>query len=186
MAAEVYSPTTEAEPKSRWFVVPTDILDMRRFLVKVAEVLLSLVAFVLEEAVTSCINCSNLYFFEFISCTAFLFTLLLLILLATKLHDRVGINCWASLDFLYTVIIAVLFFIASAVFAGSNGQTPLERAAVVFGFLSTAVFIADAVLFWKSNGLPFRKGNKPESSNGTAVPPAHETERLNTGGNAAE
>ena len=59
--------------------------------------LLSFLAFILEEMVNSCITCSVLYFFEFVSCTAFLFTLLLLVLLATKLHTKVGINCWAKL-----------------------------------------------------------------------------------------
>ncbi|KAF3855575.1 hypothetical protein F7725_016298 [Dissostichus mawsoni] len=48
--------------------------------------MLSLVAFLLEEVVSSCLSCSALYFFEFVS---FLFTLLLLIFLATLLHGRV-------------------------------------------------------------------------------------------------
>lgn len=51
-------------------------------------------AFILEELVSSCINCSALYFFEFVSCMAFLFTLLLLILLATPLHTWVSLTCW--------------------------------------------------------------------------------------------
>jgi hypothetical protein len=59
--------------------------------------LLSFLAFVVEEVVKSCLNCGPLYFFEFISCTAFLFTLLLLILLATKLNGMVGITCWPAL-----------------------------------------------------------------------------------------
>ncbi|KAF3855576.1 hypothetical protein F7725_016299, partial [Dissostichus mawsoni] len=36
---------------------------------------------------------------EFVSRTAFLFTLLLLILLATPLHGSVGISCWPKLAF---------------------------------------------------------------------------------------
>ena len=59
--------------------------------------LLSFLAFVVEEVVSSCLSCGALYFFEFISCTAFLFTLLLLILLATKLSGMVGITCWEKL-----------------------------------------------------------------------------------------
>ncbi|KAF3855579.1 hypothetical protein F7725_016302, partial [Dissostichus mawsoni] len=47
--------------------------------------MLSLVAFLLEEVVSSCLSCSALYFFEFVS---FLFTLLLLIFLATPLHGH--------------------------------------------------------------------------------------------------
>ncbi|TNN36663.1 CKLF-like MARVEL transmembrane domain-containing protein 6 [Liparis tanakae] len=56
--------------------------------------LLSFVAFVLEEAVHSCVRCSALYFFEFVSCSSFLFTLLLLVLLYSFLRDRVGVACW--------------------------------------------------------------------------------------------
>lgn len=56
--------------------------------------LLSFVAFILEEVVNTCVSCSALYFFEFVSCTAFLFTLLLLVLLSTTLHTRVGITGW--------------------------------------------------------------------------------------------
>ncbi|KAF1388558.1 hypothetical protein PFLUV_G00091520 [Perca fluviatilis] len=94
---DVYSPTTAPNPKSSWFTVPSDSLDTVRCGVKGLEVLLSLVAFVLEEVVNSCVNCSALYFFEFVSCTAFLFTLLLLILLSTTLQTRVGITCWPRL-----------------------------------------------------------------------------------------
>lgn len=55
---------------------------------------LSFVAFVLEETISSCLRCSPLYFFEFVSCSAFLFTGLLLLLLSTCLHEKVGISCW--------------------------------------------------------------------------------------------
>ncbi|XP_071766682.1 CKLF-like MARVEL transmembrane domain-containing protein 6 [Centroberyx gerrardi] len=178
--AEVYNPTTVTDPKSTWFVVPTDTLSKLRFLVKLVEVLLSFVAFILEEVVTSCISCSALYFFEFISCTAFLFTLLLLILLSTKLHRKVGITCWPSLDFIYTAVIAALFLLASIVFSADNSKTSLEQTAVAFGFLSTAAFVVDVVLFWKNNGFPWKKEGKPEASNGNATPATHETERLNT------
>lgn len=56
--------------------------------------LLSLVALLLEELVHSCTSCFGLYTFEFVSCSALLFTLLLLVLLATPLHGRVGISRW--------------------------------------------------------------------------------------------
>uniref|UniRef100_A0A4W6G5F8 MARVEL domain-containing protein n=1 Tax=Lates calcarifer TaxID=8187 RepID=A0A4W6G5F8_LATCA len=98
--------------------------------------LLSFVAFILEEVVSSCISCTALYFFEFVSCTAFLFTLLLLVLLSTTLHTRVGITCWPSLDFYYTAAITLLFFISSIVFAANNNGTDLEKTAVVRLLLS--------------------------------------------------
>uniref|UniRef100_A0A3P9I4C6 MARVEL domain-containing protein n=1 Tax=Oryzias latipes TaxID=8090 RepID=A0A3P9I4C6_ORYLA len=128
---EVYAPTTVSNPKSSWFLVPSKFLDKVQFGLKAAEVLLSLVAFVLEELVSSCGNCNPLYFFEFVSCTAFLFTLLLLILLSTRLHEKVGIECWPKLNFFYTVGIAVLLLISSIVFAADNAGSSLESAAEV-------------------------------------------------------
>ncbi|XP_071377761.1 CKLF-like MARVEL transmembrane domain-containing protein 6 [Centroberyx affinis] len=169
------------------YLVMMRYMVMMCYMVMMRYLLLSFVAFILEEVVTSCISCSALYFFEFISCTAFLFTLLLLILLSTKLHRKVGITCWSSLDFYYTAAIAVLFLLASIVFSADNGRTSLEQTAVAFGFLSTLAFVLDVVLFWKNNGFPWKKeGGKPEASNGNATPATHETEKLNTEAGGAE
>ncbi|XP_062278086.1 LOW QUALITY PROTEIN: CKLF-like MARVEL transmembrane domain-containing protein 6 [Scomber scombrus] len=177
---EVYSPTTVSNPKSSIFLVPTDHLDMIRFIIKVLEVVLSLVAFIQEEVVPTCTSCSALYFFEFVSCTAFLFTLLLLVLLSTPLHKRVGIDCWPKLDCLYTGIIAVFFLISSIVFASDNSGTSLEKSAVAFGFMATVAFFVDFGLMVKKNGLPFKRGGKSEPSNGAPPTAAPETEKLNT------
>ncbi|XP_028985257.1 CKLF-like MARVEL transmembrane domain-containing protein 6 [Betta splendens] len=175
-AKEVYSQTTIPNPKTSCFTVPSELLQTTRFIFKIGEVLLSFVAFVLEEVIKSCISCGPLYFFEFVSCTAFLFTLLLLILLSTTLHTKVGISCWASLDFVYTSGVFVLFLISSIVFASNSGTT-VERAAVAFGFLATGMFLADAIFFIKTNGFPLKKDRKTESNNGSAAP-APEEEKL--------
>ncbi|XP_004078477.1 CKLF-like MARVEL transmembrane domain-containing protein 6 [Oryzias latipes] len=177
---EVYAPTTVSNPKSSWFLVPSKLLDKVQFGLKAAEVGLSLVAFILEELVSSCGNCNPLYFFEFVSCTAFLFTLLLLILLSTRLHEKVGIECWPKLNFLYTVGIAVLLLISSIVLAADNAGSSLERVAVVFGVLATLAFALDVAYFLKTRGSPFKAGPGPGVSNGGPVPAAApETERLN-------
>lgn len=176
----VYNTTTTApEPKSRkWIIVPSEHLDKVRFVIKVMEVLLSFVAFVMEEVVSNCSQCGPLYFFEFVSCTAFLFTLLLLILLATPLYQRVGINSWPTLDFGYTLAMAILFLLASIVFAAGNGQTGLEQGAVVFGFLATVAFFIDFGLFLKNHGNPCRKGSDQQ----TDRTPRPESEKLNANG----
>lgn len=179
-ADTVYNTTTTAhEPKSsKWIIVPSENLDKVRCVIKVIEVLLSLVAFVMEEVVSSCLQCGPLYFFEFVSCTALLFTLLLLILLVTPLHQRVGINSWPTLDFGYTSVIAVLFLFASIVFAADSGQTSLEQGAVAFGFLATVAFFIDSGLFLKNRGIPCRKGNNQQADN----TPRPEIEKLNANG----
>lgn len=178
MANDVYSPTTVSSPKtSCWLGPSSEHLGTLRFYLKVAEVLLSLVAFILEETVTSCTSCSPLYFFEFVSCTAFLFTTLLLILLATRLHSKVGINRWPILDFVYTAVIALLFLISSIAFASNNGGTSVETISVVFGFLAMLAFVVDFVFFLKTKGLPFTKNQAPPNDNGSAPQP--EAEKLN-------
>ncbi|XP_051922503.1 CKLF-like MARVEL transmembrane domain-containing protein 6 [Hippocampus zosterae] len=190
-AEEVYSSTVVSTPNVACCLVPSQCLEKARFIIKLLEVLLSLVAFILEEMVSVCINCAALEFFEFVSCTSFLFTPLLLILLYTKVHHGLGITCWPSLDFVYTMVIAFLFLIASIVFAAINGGTTLEKSAAAFGFLATFAFMADLFLFWRKRGLPFLKGGQAQSTNGipTAEPdqkdPA-ETEKLGLGTAAAE
>ncbi|XP_015247156.1 PREDICTED: CKLF-like MARVEL transmembrane domain-containing protein 6 [Cyprinodon variegatus] len=172
----VYSPTTVSTPKDSC-CLGTEFLGKPRFFLKIAEVLFSLVAFVLEETVTSCSSCSPLYFFEFVSCTAFLFTALLLVLLSTTLHKRVGINCWPKVDFLYTLIIAVLFLISSIVFASDNGGTSVEKASVAFGFVAMVLFCIDVGLFVKTSGNPFRNSEGSPTANGGPAQP--EVEKLN-------
>ncbi|XP_041649978.1 CKLF-like MARVEL transmembrane domain-containing protein 6 [Cheilinus undulatus] len=184
----VYAPTTVSDPKSSCFTVPSDLLEMPRFIIKVLQVVLSFLAFILEEVVNSCLNCTALYFFEFVSCTAFLFTLLLLVLLSTNLHSRVGITCWPKLDFVYTALIALLFFIASIVFAADNGNSTVEQVAVAFGFLASIAFLADLVLFMMNRGFPLSKDTKSAPSDGGAVPgnTPGETEKLAPAANGRE
>ncbi|KAM6995513.1 CKLF-like MARVEL transmembrane domain-containing protein 6 [Tautogolabrus adspersus] len=187
MTSAVYAPTTISDPKSSCFMVPSKHLDMVHFVIKVFQVLLSFVAFILEEVVNSCFNCTALYFFEFVSCTAFLFTLLLLILLSTNLHSRVGITCWPCVDFAYTGGITVFFFLASIVFAAQNGNTSMEKTAVVFGFLASSAYLLDLCLFLKNRGFPFKKDGKQVPSNGGAVPVnTPETEKLAATPNGTE
>uniref|UniRef100_A0A671TTN9 CKLF-like MARVEL transmembrane domain containing 6 n=1 Tax=Sparus aurata TaxID=8175 RepID=A0A671TTN9_SPAAU len=181
MASQVYSPTTAPNPKDSWFMVPSDNLDKIRFGIKVVEVLFSFVAFILEEVVSSCVNCSSLYFFEFVSCTAFLFTLLLLILLSTVLHTRVGITCWPSLVRAHLNSFNSPSSSLRIVFASDHSGSAYENIAVVFGFFATVLFAVDLIMFVKTQGFPFKKDGKPEASNGgPAVGPAQpEEEKLN-------
>ncbi|XP_048860154.1 CKLF-like MARVEL transmembrane domain-containing protein 6 isoform X2 [Brienomyrus brachyistius] len=178
-ANAVYNVTTVQEPKAgKWLIVPSEYLDKCRFGIKVAAVLFSLVAFILEEVVLHCKYCPPLYFFEFVSCTAFLFTGLLVVLLSTPLHQRVGISCWLMLDFSYTVVVGLLFLIASAAFAKDNGGSAVEKTSVAFGFIATLLFLVDAVVLAKTKGLPcLSKAQPAQTQNQTA-----EGEKLNATG----
>nr|XP_040021074.1 CKLF-like MARVEL transmembrane domain-containing protein 6 isoform X2 [Gasterosteus aculeatus aculeatus]XP_040021075.1 CKLF-like MARVEL transmembrane domain-containing protein 6 isoform X2 [Gasterosteus aculeatus aculeatus] len=176
---DVYSPTTTANPQTSCLVVPSDTVGKARCGIKVVQVLLSFVAFVLEENVLRCSSCFALYFFEFVSCTAFLFTLLLLLLTTTTLQTRVGIKCWPKLDFVYTGVITVTFFVSSVIFATAHGDSSVEKAAVAFGFLASLMFFLDIGLFWKKNGFPF-PGNRKCETDAAETEARPEAEKLNT------
>ncbi|XP_042202744.1 CKLF-like MARVEL transmembrane domain-containing protein 6 [Callorhinchus milii] len=172
----VYQATTESLPAQSW--LRTSYLRSRLGLLKLAEVVLSLLAFILEELVQNCLKCNALYFFEFVSCSAFLLTLLLLLMMATSLMDKLDRVNWQKVDFFYTALIALLFLLASIVFAALNDGTGLEQASVAFGFLATIAFIVDTVLQYKERNIFFKqKEADPQKSGEAAKPP--ESEPLN-------
>ncbi|XP_048880453.1 CKLF-like MARVEL transmembrane domain-containing protein 6 isoform X4 [Brienomyrus brachyistius] len=154
-ANAVYNVTTVQEPKAgKWLIVPSEYLDKWRFGIKVAAVLFSLLAFILAATVYLCSSCPALYFFQFTSCAAFLFTGLLVFFLATPFHRRVGISDWPMLDFSYTVAIGFLIFLASAAFASEHRWTLEVQMSVAFGFIACVLFLVDAVIFVKIKGWP--------------------------------
>ncbi|NXD35814.1 CKLF6 protein, partial [Copsychus sechellarum] len=90
----VYNKTTEpqATPPRR---CPRIGFTLRRLWgwrlpVKVVQTLFSFVALVCEEIVDDCSSCSGLYMFEFISCSAFLLSLLILCAYCTDLYESLG------------------------------------------------------------------------------------------------
>ncbi|XP_008050867.1 CKLF-like MARVEL transmembrane domain-containing protein 6, partial [Carlito syrichta] len=92
----VYSPTTEEDPDpargprgglAAYFFLGR--LPLHRRVLKGSQLLLSLLAFVCEEVVSQCTLCGGLYFFEFVSCSAFLLSLLILIVYCTPVYERV-------------------------------------------------------------------------------------------------
>ncbi|KFZ66100.1 CKLF-like MARVEL transmembrane domain-containing protein 6, partial [Antrostomus carolinensis] len=52
--------------------------------------ILSLLAVICEEIVEDCFKCGGLYFFEFISCSAFLLSLLILCVYCTDVYETFG------------------------------------------------------------------------------------------------
>uniref|UniRef100_A0A8C2TLL4 Uncharacterized protein n=1 Tax=Coturnix japonica TaxID=93934 RepID=A0A8C2TLL4_COTJA len=57
---------------------------------KVLQPVLSFLAVIFEEIVKDCINCHGLYFFEFVSCSAFLLSLLILSVYCTIAYETFG------------------------------------------------------------------------------------------------
>ncbi|XP_050826487.1 CKLF-like MARVEL transmembrane domain-containing protein 6 isoform X2 [Serinus canaria] len=93
MDGNVYNETTEPEARRpRRLPLGCTLRHLRgwRLPVKVFQTIFSFVAVVCEELVEECITCSGLYFFEFISCSAFLLSLLILYVYCTDLYESLG------------------------------------------------------------------------------------------------
>ncbi|XP_032315252.1 CKLF-like MARVEL transmembrane domain-containing protein 6 isoform X2 [Camelus ferus] len=118
----VYRATTEAHPASArgprsslaaYFTLGR-LKGRRRY--KFSQLVLSLLAFICEEIVSQCTLCGGLYFFEFVSCSAFLLSLLMLIVYCTPVYEKVEhvklkssvFGFLASLTFLFECIIMLL------------------------------------------------------------------------------
>ena len=83
-------------PRHKYFSEQMVFSENGTFLRKVTEVqcfvslqLLSLLAFICEEVVSQCTLCGGLYFFELVSSSAFLLSLLILIVYCTPVYDKV-------------------------------------------------------------------------------------------------
>uniref|UniRef100_A0A8C8S667 CKLF like MARVEL transmembrane domain containing 6 n=1 Tax=Pelusios castaneus TaxID=367368 RepID=A0A8C8S667_9SAUR len=152
---DVYNKTTEPAAQAGAKCSCTyGRLGLLRLLLKVAQLLLSFLAFICEEIVESCTQCGGLYFFEFLSCSAFLLSLLIMIVYCTSAYEK--FNTVVTIDFWSTPVVGVLFFIASIVFAATSDKSSVETVAIVFGFLASIAFLIDSIqMFMKK-----RKGTE--------------------------
>ncbi|XP_024070108.2 CKLF-like MARVEL transmembrane domain-containing protein 6 [Terrapene carolina triunguis] len=168
----VYSPTTEPQSKPRTCGCTFGRLSRQRLLLKAAQVLLSFLAFILEEIVESCVLCGGLYFFEFISFSATFLSLLIFIVYCTSAYDKVEKARLRTLDFWVTTVVGVLFFVASIVFAATNDKSSVETVAIVFGFLASIGFLADGIhMFMEKRKV---KENKSENIGNTQNTPENQ------------
>ncbi|XP_027631749.1 CKLF-like MARVEL transmembrane domain-containing protein 6 [Tupaia chinensis] len=121
--------------------------------------LLSLLAFICEEVVSQCTLCGGLYFFEFVSCSASLLSLLILIVYCTPVYDKVDAVKVKSSDFYITLGTGVVFLLASIIFVSTHDRTSTEYAATVFGFIASFMFLFDFVFMCleKRKESPLRK-----------------------------
>ncbi|XP_067417940.1 CKLF-like MARVEL transmembrane domain-containing protein 6 [Emydura macquarii macquarii] len=142
----VYNQTTEPQGgKAASCLCTLRQLPFARLLLKAAQVLLSFLAFICEEIVESCILCGGLYFFEFLSCSAFFLSILVLIVYCTSAYETFEKDTLKKLDIWATTVVGVLFFIASIVFAATSDKSAVETVAIVFGFLASIAFLVDCI-----------------------------------------
>nr|XP_058164046.1 CKLF-like MARVEL transmembrane domain-containing protein 6 [Dasypus novemcinctus] len=147
---EVYGPTTEENPgpdrgarRGLASCLSLGRLPWQRGALKGSQLLLSLLAFICEEVVSQCTLCGGLYFFEFVSCSAFLLSLLILVVYCIPVYEKVDDDKVKSSDFYITCGTGCVFLLASIIFVATHDKTSAEIAAIVFGFLASFMFLID-------------------------------------------
>ncbi|KAM6314968.1 CKLF-like MARVEL transmembrane domain-containing protein 6 [Aegotheles albertisi] len=141
----VYNETTEAQAKQprRPFGCTLRHLRGWRLPTKALQAILSLLAVICEEIVVDCIKCGGLYFFEFMSCSTFLLSLLILCVYCTDVYERIGGDKVQEMNFWAMLVIGMGFLCASIVLAMTSSVSAVENAAYVFGFLASGAFLAE-------------------------------------------
>ncbi|KAM4028575.1 CKLF-like MARVEL transmembrane domain-containing protein 6 [Anomaloglossus baeobatrachus] len=176
-----YNPTVEAiAPKHKFC---SSDLGRIHLILKIAQLALSFVAFICEEFIDYCDSCGGLYFFEFVSCSAFLLALLMIITYYTPLRHKIVIQSYKKIDFWVTVGVGALFLIASIVFAATmDYEVQLGKVSVAFGFFASFAFIVELWFMHKNNYLERNQGPQTPKTNGAveneplnASPPVQES-----------
>ncbi|XP_048367407.1 CKLF-like MARVEL transmembrane domain-containing protein 6 [Sphaerodactylus townsendi] len=151
-------------------------LERPRLVLKALQLVLSFLAFVLEEVIEVCTNCSGLYFFEFVSCSAFLLCIPILAMYCTPLYEKVEKRQVKNLDFGIVSLVGLFFWIASIVFSSTYDKTPIEIAAVTFGYFASIAFTVDFVMILYKR-CHARKETPPENT--ARLPNLAENQPLN-------
>ncbi|XP_053305124.1 CKLF-like MARVEL transmembrane domain-containing protein 4 [Spea bombifrons] len=155
-ASSPYQPTTEPvmrNPGLRGISCDLEYIRSPLGILKCIQVLLALLSFICIETIMECFPCEGLYFFEFVSCSAFVVTGVLLVIFALRLRDKVPPVNWDLVDLVNAGVSALFFFIASVTLASINHKSGSAIAAAIFGFLATIAYTAHAFLSlrrWRS------------------------------------
>ncbi|XP_064233877.1 CKLF-like MARVEL transmembrane domain-containing protein 6 [Aotus nancymaae] len=161
-----YSPTTEEDPGPQSGLAAYFFLGRLPWLwriLKGLQLLLSLLAFICEEVVSQCTLCGGLYFFEFVSCSAFLLSLLILIVYCTPVYDMVDTTKVKASDFYIALGTGFVFLLASIIFVTTHDRTSAEVAAIVFGFTASFMFLLDFLAMFIEK-LQESRLRKPENT----------------------
>ncbi|XP_053555924.1 CKLF-like MARVEL transmembrane domain-containing protein 4 [Bombina bombina] len=151
-ASSPYQPTTEPVMQSyglRGLRCDTDYLRSVYGILKCIQVPLALFSFICIETIMECAPCEGLYFFEFVSCSTFVVTGVLLLMFSLNLHHRIPQINWDLTDLINTGLSTLFFFIASIILASLNHKTGAEISAVVFGFLATIAYAVNTFLAFR-------------------------------------
>lgn len=162
-ASSPYQPTTEpVHSRNMFWGLRFDVEYLKSYfgILKVVEVVLSLIGFICIETISMCSPCEGVYFFEFVSCTALVVTLALLLIFCLSLHTKVPQINWNLTDLVNTAASTFFFFLCSLVLAFINHKTGAEISAVIIGFLVTSVYAVNTFLAVRR----WRRGNSSQGA----------------------
>ncbi|KAM4687763.1 CKLF-like MARVEL transmembrane domain-containing protein 6 [Discoglossus pictus] len=162
----VYNRTTEPNEAEKKRCCNVSNLGPPRLVLKVLQLLMSFIAFICEEIIEECEQCGGLYFFEFVSCSAFLLAFLFLVVYCTPLLDKFG--AITKIDFWVILFTGAFFLIASITFAATMDSVTLAKVSVAFGFIASFAFLIEAFWLWRKGHHPFQK--KPNANGTNQVP----------------
>ncbi|XP_017260491.1 CKLF-like MARVEL transmembrane domain-containing protein 4 [Kryptolebias marmoratus] len=157
-ASSPYQPTTEpVHARNVLGGIRCDLDYLRSYfgILKVVEVVLSFISLICIETIKMCEPCEGIYFFEFVSCSAFVVTGVLLLIFSLNLHIKVPQVNWSITDLVNTASSTFFFFLSSLVLACINNKLGAEIASVIFGFLVTGVYGVNTFLAVRR----WRRGN---------------------------
>ncbi|KAM6450814.1 CKLF-like MARVEL transmembrane domain-containing protein 6 isoform 2-T2 [Liasis olivaceus] len=78
----------------------------------------------------------------------------------------------SQLDFMIVILVGSVFLLASIIFSGTSDKTPIEIAAVAFGYFASIAFLVDAVLMIKKRRV--KKERQPENTTNPSNPPENQ------------
>ncbi|XP_058237719.1 CKLF-like MARVEL transmembrane domain-containing protein 4 isoform X2 [Hemibagrus wyckioides] len=107
-ASSPYQPTTEpvlSRSVFRSMSWNPHYLTSQLGILKIIETVLSLIAFICIETVMMCSPCAGVYLFEFVSCSSFVVTGLLLLLFILNLHNKLTHIKWSIVIFGFVVML---------------------------------------------------------------------------------
>lgn len=149
-ASSPYQPTTEpVHARNVLGGIRCDTEYLRSYfgILKIIEVSLALISFICIETIMMCSPCGGIYFFEFVSCSAFVVTGVLLLIFSLNLHTKVPHINWNLTDLVNTVVSTFFFLLASIVLAAVNQSGSGSDVTSVQGSRKSGAEIAAVVTF---------------------------------------
>ncbi|XP_064467479.1 CKLF-like MARVEL transmembrane domain-containing protein 4 isoform X2 [Ornithodoros turicata] len=116
-------------------------------LLKVAQLVISLIGFICSQIAAFSLSTINWY--GFVSMTAFWVTLVLLLFYLFHLIERIKFIPWLLAELIYCGVWALLYFTAAVAAAVKGKWEEALAAAAFFGFVAMALYGADAFFKYK-------------------------------------